>query len=203
LKTTTWFAASLCALMMAQAYATETIVMMRHGEKPDGGLGQLNCKGLRRALALPDVLVTKYGKADAVFAPNPAALKNDQGAMYAYVRPLATIEPTAIRLGLPVNAALGYEDIAGLQAALLAPALQDRTIFVAWEHREIELLARAMLKSAGGNADAVPAWKGNDFDSLYVLKVSRDDDGKTQIAFQLDHQGLDGMPATCPQDTDR
>jgi hypothetical protein len=31
----------------------ETIVLLRHGEKPEGGLGQLNCQGLNRALVAP------------------------------------------------------------------------------------------------------------------------------------------------------
>ncbi|MBV8660024.1 MAG: histidine phosphatase family protein [Burkholderiales bacterium] len=199
MKVKHWIVAALCLLAWSDALASETIVMMRHGEKPDGGLGQLNCKGLRRALALPGVLAAKYGRADAVFAPNPAALKNDQGTMYAYIRPLATIEPTAIRLGLPVNVAIGYEDVAGLQAALLAPALRDSTVFVAWEHREIEVLAKAMLKSVGGADDEVPTWKGNDFDSLYVMRVSQGDDGKPRIQFSVEHQGLDGLADSCPE----
>jgi hypothetical protein len=32
--------------------AAETIVFVRHGEKPQDGFGQLNCQGLNRALAL-------------------------------------------------------------------------------------------------------------------------------------------------------
>jgi hypothetical protein len=40
----------------------ETIVLIRHGEKPDSGLGQLTCKGLNRALALPALLIGRYGK---------------------------------------------------------------------------------------------------------------------------------------------
>ena len=36
--------------------AAETIVFVRHGEKPEAGLGQLNCQGLNRALALPSVI---------------------------------------------------------------------------------------------------------------------------------------------------
>ena len=37
--------------------AGETIVLLRHGEKPPTGLGQLTCKGLNRALALPSLLM--------------------------------------------------------------------------------------------------------------------------------------------------
>ena len=43
------------------ASTVETIVCIRHGEKPPGGLGQLTCQGLNRALALPKVLLGKFG----------------------------------------------------------------------------------------------------------------------------------------------
>ena len=82
---------------------TETLVFLRHGEKPSGGLGQLTCQGLQRALALPSVLATRFGTAQYVFAPNPTVAVPDAAGSFYYVRPLATIEPTAIRLGLPVN----------------------------------------------------------------------------------------------------
>ena len=65
------------------APTTETIVMVRHGEKPEQGLGQLNCRGLNRALKLPAVIEAEFGKPDFIFAPNPAELKEDKGAHYA------------------------------------------------------------------------------------------------------------------------
>src|SRR5579871_6767062 len=80
----------------------ETIVCIRHGEKPPGGLGQLTVRGLNRSLALPKVLLGKYGKPQFVFAPNPTEMVDGKPGYY-YVRPLATIEPTAIECGLPVN----------------------------------------------------------------------------------------------------
>ena len=106
---------------------TETIVVLRHGEKAPGGLGQLSCKGLNRALALPKLLIERFGRANAVFAPNPS-VEVREGALtrqeYSYVRPLATIEPTAIELGLPVNTQIGFPDIAGLEAAVTAPPIR-------------------------------------------------------------------------------
>src|ERR1700730_4025255 len=51
--------------------AVETIVLVRHGEKPDKGLGQLDCQGLNRALALPPVIAKTFGRPSAVFAPDP------------------------------------------------------------------------------------------------------------------------------------
>ena len=84
--------------------AVETIVLVRHGEKPDKGLGQLDCQGLNRALALPPVIAKTFGRPSAIFAPDPSRQKQDDGVSYDYVRPPATIEPTAIFFGLPVNA---------------------------------------------------------------------------------------------------
>ena len=81
----------------------ETIVCIRHGEKPLLGLGQLTPRGLNRALALPEVLLTKFGKPSFIFAPDPNQVANDIGGAFCYVRPLATIEPAAIEYGLPVN----------------------------------------------------------------------------------------------------
>jgi hypothetical protein len=52
--------------------AVETIVFIRHGEKLEGGFGQLNCQGLNRALALAPIIAKSFGKPDAIFAPNPS-----------------------------------------------------------------------------------------------------------------------------------
>src|ERR1017187_8769085 len=87
--------------------AVETLICIRHGEKPATGLGQLSCQGLNRALALPKVLRARFDMPAAIFAPNPGVQKSDQGQLYNYIRPLATIEPTAIALGLPVNTQYG------------------------------------------------------------------------------------------------
>src|SRR2546429_3903023 len=57
---------------VASANSNETIVVLRHGEKAAGGLGQLNCMGLNRSLALPKVLIGRFGRADAIFSPSPA-----------------------------------------------------------------------------------------------------------------------------------
>src|SRR5215470_1540086 len=98
-----------------RASADETIVFFRHGEKPSGGYGQLTCQGLNRALALPTVLTGMFGKPAYLYAPNPAVKISDPAGSAYYVRPLATIEPTAIRAGVGVNTKYGYTDIASLQ----------------------------------------------------------------------------------------
>ena len=107
--------AGVWALTTASVHAAETIILLRHAEKPEAGLGQLNCQGLNRALALPSVLLRKFGTPAAIYAPNPGMIKVDQGIEYNYLRPLATIEPTAIAANLPVNTQFGFDDIGQLK----------------------------------------------------------------------------------------
>jgi hypothetical protein len=176
--------------------SVETIVCFRHGEKPSDGLGQLNCRGLNRALALPDVLLTKYGKPQFVFAPNPTQ-KVDQHGTYYYVRPLATIEPTAIRCGLPVNTQFGYQEIQGLEGELRTPEYQNATIFIAWEHALLDDFVKNLLKSNGGNPAEVPAWPSKDFDTIFLVKITRSG-GDASVHFIIDHEGLDHLSDKCP-----
>jgi hypothetical protein len=180
----------------ADASTTETIVMVRHGEKPAGGLGQLSCQGLNRALALGGVLARQFGRPDAVFAPDPSVTKEDHGVAYDYVRPLATIEPAAVAFGLPVHAGIGVRDIAALQTALDAPALAGATVVVAWEHSEIVALARNLMAAHGG-IGSVPDWDRRDYDGIYVVRVVRDGP-VVRSSFGLQREGLDGLSATCP-----
>jgi hypothetical protein len=190
-------AASATVNTPAAANSLETLVFVRHGEKPAAGLGQLNCKGLNRALALPAVIAAKYGKPDAIYAPDPGELKDDGGKPYNYVRPLATIEPTAIQFGLPVATPYGYSQIGKLSDTLVDPKWRGRTVVVAWEHREIEELVRQIMVAHGGNAADVPKWKSADFDSIYVLRIDWSS-ATPRVHFAREHEGLDGRSDDCP-----
>jgi hypothetical protein len=175
----------------------ETIVFLRHGEKPQGGLGQLTCQGLNRALALPPILISKFGRADYVFAPAPEGKVSEGGLrQFDYIRPLATIEPTAIRLGLPVCTDFRYNDITGLQQELTKQPYHKALIFVAWEHYELDRMV-SFVGVFGGNPAEVPEWPGDDYDSLYVLRLS-DTGAKKWISFSHDHEGLTHLSPDCP-----
>jgi hypothetical protein len=175
----------------------ETLVFVRHGEKPAQGYGQLDCQGLNRALALPAVIAAKFGKPDAIYAPDPGLQKNDGGRPYYYVRPLATIEPTAIQFQMPVQTPYGFAQIDQLGNALVDPANRGKLIVIAWEHRLIEKLLRQMLSAHGGNAADVPKWQSADFDSMYVVRLDWRD-GTPRASFRHDHEGLDGRATDCP-----
>ncbi|MGD0639804.1 MAG: hypothetical protein ABSC22_03565 [Roseiarcus sp.] len=176
---------------------TERIVFVRHGEKPALGLGQLDCQGLNRALALPRVIAKAYGKPDVIFAPDPGQAKKDEGVSYDYVRPLATIEPTAVRFGVPVDAHIGFSNVEALQAALEDPANRSALIVVAWEHKIIDVIVRNLLGAHGGDASAVPAWTDDDFDSVDVVTIDWSGP-KERATFERAKEGLDGLSDACP-----
>jgi hypothetical protein len=174
----------------------ETLVCIRHGEKPPDGLGQLNCRGLNRALALPKVLLGKFATPQFVFASNPS--EKSEGGKYDYVRPLMTIEPTAIRCGLSVNTDIGAKEISVLETELQKTPYRNATVYIAWEHSLLDTFAQNMLKNHGGDATKVPTWPSGDFDTIFVIKITRDQ-AHESVAFTIDHEGLNSsLSDDCP-----
>jgi len=172
------------------------MVFFRHGEKPSGGYGQLTCQGLNRALALHSTLTQQFGTPQFLFAPNPLPKISDAAGSFHYVRPIATIEPAAIRLGLPINAQYGYSDIAGLQTELLGTTYASATVFVSWEYQKLQELVQNLMNLYGGGA-AVPAWPSTDYDSIYVVRLTRSG-GAISAQFEHDFEGLNGLSTSCP-----
>ena len=185
------------ALGLPAAHAEQTIVFLRHGEKPLLGLGQLDCQGFNRALALPPVLLAKFGKPDAIYAPNPGFKAKDKGVQYNYLRPLATIEPTAIRLGLPVNTEFGLTEIKPLEQHLLKPGNSAATIYVAWEHNLAQQAAQQLIDTVGGQVQ-VPDWAADDYDSLYEVRVKWLDGKPVSASFKIEGEGLNHQSMQCP-----
>ncbi len=177
------------------AGAEQTLVFLRHAEKPAAGFGQLTCQGLNRSLALPTVLISRYGTPDFVYAPNPNVKMIDSGTSYYYVRPLATIEPTAIRAGKSVNTKYGFSEISGLESLLIQSSKANSTIFIAWDHTYMPQLVQHIMNEYGGGV-TVPAWVTGDYDSLYVVRVNYA--GSISATFQIEKEGLNGQPTNCP-----
>ena len=178
----------------------ETIVLIRHAEKPSNGLGQLTCKGLNRSLALPKVLQERYGRPTVIFAPDPAQVIHEGNQNYSYVRPLATIEPAAVEAGLPVSTQRSYKDIAGLRSDVLANGFKGSTVFIAWEHYYAYEFARALLIEFGKDPSDVPAWPNSDYDMIFVFHIlpAAKGGGRT-LTFDVEHEGLNGdLLNTCP-----
>jgi hypothetical protein len=173
----------------------ETIVLIRHGEKPLLGLGQISCQGLNRALALSGVLTSKFGRPDLIYAPDPTGKVDDPAGTFDYLRPLATIEPTAIRLGIPVNCDYRYDHVKDLEDELLNPRHAGQVIFIAWEHHYLNQMVKDLLQSKGGDPNQVPEWPGSEYDRIYVLRISA---GNDAITFAQDHENLNHLSDDCP-----
>jgi hypothetical protein len=179
---------------------TQTLVFLRHAEKPGEGLGQLNCQGLNRALDLATLLPERFGKADYVFAANPSrhVEEGSKDESYSYIRPLMTISPSAIRLGLPVNIDYGANDTDALAEELLRDKYRNATVYTAWSHGYLPDLINAVAGKALGEKRVITEdWSGDDFDTLYVLTLTWHD-GKASLLSRNVRQGLNDGAHSCP-----
>lgn len=184
----------------------QNIIIIRHAEKPKTDLGQLNCKGLNRALALPVYFNENFPRPDYIFAPKPLLRdKKNEKEHYYYERPLITIEPTAIKNSLPVNIGIAagdptkgnealYSSVNILIKELLNKKYRSSTIFLAWEHVNIPIIAKSLLEKFNVDSSNIPEWKKDDFDSVYVFKI---DWNTNNISFRIDKQGLDYVSDKC------
>jgi hypothetical protein len=150
-------------------------------------------------LALPKVLIGRYGKPDRVYAPDPGTRVGRLGNLsYSYVRPLMTIEPTAIQLELPVNALIGFKNVGHLQKEVLAQENANSVIYLAWEHAYLNEFAKKMLKSHGEDPAKVPDWPNEDYDRIYVFRIKSVGE-KKELTFSVEQQGLtDSLSDVCP-----
>lgn len=175
-----------------------TVVMLRHGEKPALGLGNLTCQGLNRAVALPSVLFQKFGKPHYIFAPNPNGKIYEGGSSFDYIRPLVTIAPTAIKNELSVNTTYAYDEYENLNNKLKNAAYANATVFIAWEHTKLAELAKLLMKTYKGSPNKIPEWRDDDYDTLFVFKIERPLNSPIgRITFTVDSEGLNGMGSEC------
>lgn len=192
----------LAGCHQADSPAVETIVFIRHGEKADGGFGQMNCQGLNRSLALPAVLLAKFGKPNTIFATNPYERADDgtryQPALYYYIRALAFIEPTAIQLNMPVNIDFGlYSNDNVIANALLSPTYHHSVIYFVWEHNKMVDILNAVLNQLNIHTITIPEWQSNDFDSLYVLTLDWSKQ-PVSVVFRQMAENLNYQSKRCP-----
>jgi hypothetical protein len=179
---------------VGEARAEQTIVFFRHGEKPVGGYGQLNCQGFNRALALPKVLLAKYGTPSYLYAPDPKGRISDPAGRFYYDRAIETLVPTAVKLRMDIRSFYTFMEIDGLQTALINSAKDGTTTFVAWEHIMLQKLVQNIMNAYGGHL-VVPTWPSTDFDSLFVVRVNYG--SAITASFQHDHEGLNGRATAC------
>ena len=161
----TYFALVLALVAPPQkAERPAQIILFRHAEKPaDKADPHLSPEGVRRARLLVGFLTTnpvvnKYGKPVAIFATKTT--KDDDGQ-----RTQETVAPAAAALKLPVQTPFlgrNYKQLAKL--ILGNPAYAGKTVLICWNHDVISDLAAEL-----GVSPRPPAWKGKEYDRVYVI----------------------------------
>jgi hypothetical protein len=146
------------------------VIIIRHGEKPDQG-DNLSCKGLNRALQLPDVLNKKFGTPNYIFVP---AINNGKSTSTA--RMYQTIVPFAVKYNLQINTRYDVADAKGLVNDLMK---KDGTVLLVWEHKHIDNILKAL-----GLQEATK-WSDDDFDSIWIVSFQN---GKP--VFTKDKEGI-------------
>ena len=141
------------------------VIIVRHAEKPDKG-DNLSCEGLNRALALPDVLYSKFKLPDYIFVPSL-----NTGKTTGTARMYQTIVPFAVKYNLNIDTKFDV----GKEKALCQSILKKSgTVLVVWEHNNIPAIAQEL----GVTADKKLKWKGSDFDSIWIITYK---DGKAEL----------------------
>jgi hypothetical protein len=179
--------------------SVETLVVIRHGEKPKPGLGLLTCQGLNRALELPDWFAAHFPPPDFIFAPDPSVKATEvhgDGQRYDYVRPLLTIGPTAIRAGVPINTQLPFNDPGLLADTLMEPGYRGATVYVVWEHQNIVTFAEILLNRFH-DASKIPEWPNSDYDTVFVFRIGWNE--PPSVKFEVLSENLGHIDETCPR----
>jgi len=175
----------------------KTIVVIRHGEKNYPAHGGLSCKGLNRALALPKLLLKRYGNINGIYAPKPIFINdiNDDDYKSWYLRPIITIDPLAIQLNKPVDINFNFNTKYGNES--LATQLHNNppgVYVVSWEHVHIPDLIQYIMKHYKKNID-IPKWNALNFDRIYVIRIFKN--GK--ISLNAEKENLDWkLSDDCP-----
>jgi hypothetical protein len=167
--------------------ANNTILIIRHSEKPDTGAG-LNVAGEARAR-----LYTKY------FQPfKEEGLSIQVDSLYAgadsrsSMRPRLTLEPLSKSSGMPLHSTIGTKDSELLVQALRTEAHGQHPL-IAWRHGDIPTLLRAFGASP---EELLPngQWPDEVFDWVIVLNMGPD--GKLTSAKRI-RQSLK-LPVSTP-----
>lgn len=152
-----------------------TIIIARHGEKPEpitNDRGVLNCRGENRALHIPQVMKNMFTRIDDVFAPMPhLTTKYGANAQGAYsTRPFQTALPTATYFNTGINACIGVDHPKQLAKLVTSSKYEGQTLLVVWEHKRIQKIAEEINKIYKASY-TFKKWKASDFDTLYIFTV--------------------------------
>ena len=145
----------VCFAQVNDGKPLQKVVIIRHGEKPETG-ENLSCQGLNRSIQLANVLYAKFKIPDYIFVPS---IKT--GKSTGQIRMYQTITPFAVKYNLNIDTKYMVNDAPGLAASILK---KSGTILVVWEHNNIPQIVQAL-----GVKDYSLKWKGDDFDSIWII----------------------------------
>jgi hypothetical protein len=168
----------LCFLCFTVFSFAQTVVIIRHGEKPPNGRN-LNCQGLNRSLKLPAILYSKFGIPGSIYVPS---LDNDISTGHA--RMFQTVVPLVAKYNLKINSRYAETDTAALAKEIKS---KKGFVLVVWKHSVIPSIVRSL-----GVPGFYMHWGDNDYDSIWIINFQK---GIAKITF--DKEGL--TPSTsCP-----
>jgi hypothetical protein len=161
--------------IMARA---QKIMVIRHGEKPQGALPPygVTAEGEQDAESLLVAGWTRAGALAVLFAPARGPLQSPGLAVPQYLfaaadeagsksqRPVETVSVVAQKLKLATDSTYQVGDETQLAAAAMAC---DGVALVGWEHKHIPLIANAIL----GSTTAPQSWPGDRFDMVWVFDL--------------------------------
>lgn len=146
------------------------VIILRHAEKPDEG-DNLSCQGLNRALALPNVLYSKFKLPDHIFVPSI-----NTGKKTGVARMYQTIVPFAVKYNLNIDTKF---DVGNEKALAQSIKKKSGTILVVWEHNNIPAIAQEL-----GVTGEKLKWKGSDFDSIWIITYKN---GKAELSIDKEN----------------
>ncbi|KAL3428080.1 hypothetical protein PVAG01_01589 [Phlyctema vagabunda] len=161
----------LILVLAATIDATQTVYLIRHGEKPDDDGNGLSAAGVARSQCLRTV----FGKTSTynisyVMAQTP---KSSGSFLFPYLfiintrlldgkrtRPLQTVQPVAQDLGLVVDTSCDRDDPDCVKKVVSTNP--DKNILICWEHDALTDIVKEL-----GDKNA-PKYPGDSFDIIWT-----------------------------------
>ena len=137
------------------------VLIIRHGEKPEGKDPHLSKRGYERAEALARVIPEHFPKPDFLFATQASA---------GSVRPIETITPLSKTLHEEIDESFKNDAVSELaHKILIDPKYEGQVVLIAWHHGKIPALAHAL-----GASEAPGEWESNVFDRVWEIRFHKD-----------------------------
>jgi len=117
------------------------ILLMRHAEKPADDIDPgLSPEGAARAKKLATYIPQTFGSIGFLFASAPSKHS---------IRPIATITPLSVAIGVPINKGNADQDYLVLAHELLSDEKYDgATVLICWHHGHLPDFAEALGASS-------------------------------------------------------